>query len=748
MSPGLRLFKRIMFRNTEAYLLKFAALGIALATSIVITLFSLNEFGYDQFHENAHYVFRVIEKNLDENYSGNRLSSKIDNEFINAVAKQRSDSLIISRVKILERVSMIANGAVVSDQKLHAIDPTIDQIFSLELIDGNITTFKTQTNANIIVSSEFAEKHFGKTKVAGEKLKLYTFGDTVRVLIAAVFRSFPKNSHEKFDLLINFNRHAIEQLNFNPNETGVYGRTLGKKTDQFTFPDKGSTRYSLQPITEIYFGPRVLGEASNHGDRYSIIIVICITALIFFLAMTTFINLTTITLPYRAKELAVKKLAGMTRESLVFEFIKESCTIVGISLLISMVILLSAEPFVKSILGFSVMQMITHFDVTFILIVAALFTVLMVSPIFMTIRFVEATPTRLLSTDTITFPALKRYTTFVQLGISIFLIIASMVVRRQINYSLVKEPGQNHDQIVFLNSPSGITNAGVNNLRNGWRKNNPNILDVMAVSQLPDRVSSRVVNSEFYQLSVDLGYRDFFNLDMAEGHWFGPNSGDSAIVINETAKEHFSGQHEPVLGVITDVNGLFNRAEKPTILKLGNDYGYQWLCVRVLEVDIRRTVQRLSEQFSTSSEKAEVRYLSDYFRIWLDYQDQLNKLSSILAIIAAVMSCCSIYALSISVVRDKLKQIALHRLFGASTLNIAILLMMDFLRQLAIALLVFLPFSYIVLNELLRTFTYSTKFSLLDPIYPFAYCVIVIIAICTIQAWNLKRTNSITALKG
>src|SRR5690606_34630467 len=130
--------------------------------------------------------------------------------------------------------------------------------------------------------------------------------------------------------------------------------------------------------------------------------------------------------------------------------------------------------------------------------------------------------------------------------------------------------------------------------------------------------------------------------------WFGPNSADSAIVINESAKERFPQTHGNVLGVITDVNGLFNQAQKPTKLHVGSDYGYHWLCVRVLEVDIRRTVQRLEEAFSTSSEKAEVRYLSDHFKRWIDYQDRLNKLSGILAAIAAVLSCCTIYALSMS----------------------------------------------------------------------------------------------------
>jgi putative ABC transport system permease protein len=748
MGVGFRLFKRIMFRNTEAYLLKVAALSIALATSIVIAVFSLEEFGYDRFHTNPQLVFRVIQKRLDENYGGNRLSSKIDDDFIKTLTSQHKDSLIIGRVKVLGRVTIITDGAIVSDQKVHAVDTTIDRIFSLDIIHGNITNFKTQDYSHIIVSSEFAEAHWAHTNVAGKKIRLYTFKDTVHASIAAVFRSFPQNSHEKFDLLMSFRTKDISSLNFNADETGVYGRSLGKNPEKFTFADKENTRYNLQPITQVYFGPRIVGEAAVHGDRYSIIIVVCIAFLIFFLAMTTFINLTTITLPYRSKELAVKKLAGITRASLIFGFVKESSSLVGLSLLISLVILVSAEPSIKLLLGFSISQVIINLDVKFIMIVVLLFTTLMVSPIFMTIRFVEATPNRLLSTDAITFPALKRYITFIQLGTSIFLIIASVVIQRQINYSLVKEPGQNHDQIVFLNSPSGITNEGVNTLRNAWRKSNPNVLDVMAVSQLPDRVSSKEVNSQFYQLSADLGYRDFFNLDMIEGHWFGPNSDGSAIVINETAKERLQMVHEPVLGVIADVNGRFNQAEKPTKLRLGNDYGYHWLCVRILEVDIRRTVQRLSEQFSSSSEKADVQYLSDHFKTWIGYQDRINQLSGILAGIAAILSCCTIYALSISVVRDKLKQIALHRLFGATTLNITILLLMGFLRQLGMALLVFLPISYILLNELLRTFIYSTKFSWLDPVYPIAYCMVVITAICLLQAWKLKRTNSVTALKG
>src|SRR5690606_41916087 len=101
MSVALRLFQRIMFRNTEAYLLKLAALSIALATSIAIELFSLNEFGYDRFHKDPPYVYRAIQKNVDEHFNDNRLSAKIDTNFIKVLAIQHAHYPVTYRDKIM-----------------------------------------------------------------------------------------------------------------------------------------------------------------------------------------------------------------------------------------------------------------------------------------------------------------------------------------------------------------------------------------------------------------------------------------------------------------------------------------------------------------------------------------------------------------------------------------------------------------------------------------------------------------------
>ena len=203
-----------------------------------------------------------------------------------------------------------------------------------------------------------------------------------------------------------------------------------------------------------------------------------------------------------------------------------------------------------------------------------------------------------------------------------------------------------------------------------------------------------------------------------------------------------------VIGVIEDLSGVFNQPERPVKITPGQDYHYNWLCVRVLEVDIRRTVEQLSKNLSSKGEIARVNYLDTNFKSWMDYQNRLNKLSAILAVISGVLSCFAIYGLSVSLVRDKLKEIAVHKLFGARTIHITYILARGFVKQMVIALAVFGPIAYILLNELLRTFVFSTKFMWLDPVYPIVYCVFVILIICGFQALSLNRTDFASTLKG
>jgi putative ABC transport system permease protein len=298
-----------------------------------------------------------------------------------------------------------------------------------------------------------------------------------------------------------------------------------------------------------------------------------------------------------------------------------------------------------------------------------------------------------------------------------------------------------------MNYPKDLTNEDFRNLHANWKKHNPNIVDVMATSQLPDQVASKEINAPFYRLSVDPYFTSFFDLAIVQGRTFGLNDGDSVFMVNEKGLETLGGNTQNVIGVIRDMSAQFNQPEKPIKLFAAPYYAYNFLCVRILEVDIRQTVQYLSGYFSSET-VTPVSFMNKRFEEWLKYQDRLNTLSELLAIISALLSCCAIYGLSVSLVRDKLKQIAIHKLLGATTSNITVILVREFARQLVVALLIFGPFTFIFVNELLRNFVYATHFNWLDPILPIAYCATVIMVLCGFQALSLSRTDLSFALKG
>ncbi len=742
-----RLFFRLISRDREVYFLKVITLAIAFACTTLVTLFCLNEFRYDHFHDTPESIVRVIRRSAHETVSGNRLSNRVPPAAWATCLSYAGDTLPLARVKIMNDLTITSDTVHHRHQKVHAADTDIIKIFSFDIADGSLEAFR---KGSVLLSATASKQYFGTTRASGKLIRVSSQGDAVSYTVAAVFEDFPPNSHDEFKTFVYFEEAAIRTLSFDPHDTGVYGRiSTGTQSAFETVINKGvndeNFTYLLQPLTDVYFGPRVDGDEANHGDAYSIVILICITGLILFLSVTGLVNLTTLTLPHRSKEMAVKKLAGMGQWSLAWTFVKESFILSVTSLVVGIVLVFFCAPFIGEVLPVDLPVLIAHGAVPLLLITGSILLAVVAAPLIMIPRFVRATPSRLLSADTITFPRLKRRITFLQLGISIFLIVASMVIRRQVNHSLIKEPGRNYYQVVYMPYPDDLTAEGLNAVRAGWKKYNPNIVDVMAVSQLPDRINSKEVDSDFYTLAVDPGFFNFFGLGITHGRGFAPNDGDSIFMVNSKGGEHIDPHDQNMIGVVEDLSGIFNQPERPLKISVAGYQNYNYLCVRILEVDIRRTMRYLSTFYD--GHPVQVKLFDKRFESWLQYQDRLNRLSEVLTIISALLACCSVYGLCLSFVRDKLKEIAVRKMYGATSVNITGILVMAFARQVVMALFVFGPLTYLFLKEWLRNFVYATHFTWTDPVLPVAYCSAVIFLLCGIRAFTIKNSDLAQAIK-
>lgn len=746
----LRLFFRLICKNWEVYSLKIFTLAIAFACSIIIVLFSLNEFSFDRFHQQANAVVRVLQRNESETFTGNRLTISIPYNVYMRLHFHLKDSMTVSRVKALDQLSIHTEEQSFNKVLLHASDAEITEIFSFYAIDGSLNEFNNKEQTALL-SASASLRYFGTLNAAGKKLKISSLEDTVMFSVAAVFKDYPLNSHEEFNVFIRFDTSAIKTLNFEPQDFSVYGRMLhgnsasiGEAINRLIKPHE--LTYKLQPLPEIYFGSRVDGENAKHGDNYSVLILICISGLILFLALSNFINLTTLTLPNRSKELAIKKVAGASQLNLILMFARESFMATAIALSLGILLLLFTSNLTESMLSINLTALLIKGDMVLMLILIGLFLIVAVAPLFMNLKFTRAAPNRLLSTETITFPGFKRTIALLQLGISLCLIVSSIVIKRQINYSLVKEPGRNHYQTVYMSYPEDLTDGDLYELRVNWKKSHPNIVDVMATSNLPNNIQSKEVESGFYRLRVDPGFLEFFDLKVIHGRWFQANDFD-ATVVNEKGKEILKETGHNAIGIIENFGGRFNQPEKPVKITIGQHFNYNFLCIRLLEVDIRKTIHYLSTYFQTETSIVLISFIDKRFEDWLQYENRLNNLSEILSIISSLISCCAIYGLSLSIARDKIKQVAIHKMLGATTVNIIVILIRGFSHQLLLATLIFAPISYIFLKEWLRNFVYSTHFTWPDPIIPLAYCIVIITITCCIQALKLNNANLTALLK-
>lgn len=109
--PGLqsRLFFRLISRDREIYSLKIITLAVALACTTLITLFCLNEFGYDRFHDTPESVVRIIRRSAQETISGNRLSNRIPEAAWVACQLRAGDASRLARVKIMDDLAVMSD---------------------------------------------------------------------------------------------------------------------------------------------------------------------------------------------------------------------------------------------------------------------------------------------------------------------------------------------------------------------------------------------------------------------------------------------------------------------------------------------------------------------------------------------------------------------------------------------------------------------------------------------------------------
>ncbi|HPM32546.1 MAG TPA: ABC transporter permease, partial [Chryseolinea sp.] len=462
----------IAFRNIrkdKTYsAINILGLTIGITCSLFLLMYILDELSYDRYHKNADNIYRVI-SNIKEP----------DNAFTWAVAQipmavELRDNY--PEVKNAVRFNGIGktlfkyNEKEFNETDFYLADSTVFDMFSYTFLAGDANT-ALDNPFSVVISQKTAKKYFADVSSAlGQSLQtINSDGKAEDFKVTGVIQDVPLNSHFRFDALIsnnsypqyqgswgNFGVFTYIQLPKNYDLPKMYvslDSIIKQKVDPI-FEQYGITiKYELQKITDIHLYSKIQDEAEAGGDISNIYIFSAVAAMMLIIACINYMNLATARSANRSKEVGIRKVMGSQRYQLLTQFITESIVMAFMAMTISLILIYALLPAFNTLankeLPFSYILQPT---VLFSLIGIMLFIGIAGGsyPAFYLSGFnpVQVLKGKLATKGgSVTF---RKVLVVFQFGISIFMLISTLVVYDQLQYMRNKDLGFKKDHVVRL----------------------------------------------------------------------------------------------------------------------------------------------------------------------------------------------------------------------------------------------------------------------------------------------------------
>jgi putative ABC transport system permease protein len=695
----------------------------------------------------------------------------------------------------------------VRERKVLVADSSFLSMMGYSMVQGNTLTALTAPNTAVITESH-ARIYFRNENPVGKTLRFRDDDLTDKLLtITGVVADQPANTHLKFDMLISFStlydnkfdefwgrENVFTYVQLQPGTDpakveNIVGTIINKNKNVTA----GQQRYSatLQLLSSIHLHSALAEEPEANGSADIVLFIGIIGIFVLVIAWINYINLSTARAMDRAKEVGIKKVVGAVRGQLIKQFIVEAGLMNFFSLLIAIGILLSAWPAFKIISGLD----LDYSRLTqgwFILVVAGLWAAgTLLSGFYPSWVLSSFKPMAVLKgklRHTGGGIYLRKGLVVAQFVASVSLIAGTFVVYSQLNYMLKRDIGVNIDQVMVIEHPGIIPGGRNDSIRNnsvdyflngikslpvvqaasnsltipGKQREYKSILK-NAYGGISDSITARVN-------SMDYGFIDVFKLKLVAGRNFSPDiSTDrrNTAIVTESAS-HLLGFKNPQDIIGKSITVVDNTITTRTVIGVVNDYhqlslqnvqepgwfylsprGGQYYTVRVNTNDLSGTIKQVEKYWSQAfpGNPFEYFFLDDYFNRQYANEQKFGKLFTGFAIFAIIISCLGLFGLSAFIAGQRIKEIGIRKILGASVLNIMMMLSKDFLKLVLIAIIIATPAAWLVMSNWLQQFAYKIEIGLW--IFAGAGSIALLIALMTVsfQAIKSALANPVKSLR-
>ncbi len=721
-------------RKHKAYSsINISGLAIGIACCFLILLWVQDELSYDRFHENAEnlYAATFINGSL---VTPTALSGYLKTEYPEVFYSSRYSGMGRNLIKFND-TEIYEEGGVL-------VDPDFVKMFTIPFLGGDPETALTNPRS-ILISERLSRKLFGTKEAIGHTV---TFNTAYDLEITGLFANYPSNSHIQFEYIIplalskTWNRD-LNTWEYNNIRTYVQ---LQKGTDVQSVDEKISgvveshrpqdqRPLSLQPITRLHLNP-----FNQSGSPITYVYLFSAMALfILLIACINFINLTTARSSSRAKEVGIRKTVGAYRNNLIKQFFGESLVLTLIASLAGVGLSILFLPMFNNLTGKSfiwelMLQQRFLFGIFGIILLAVLLGGSY--PAFFLSRF---QPVKVLSGKLRTGmkgSMFRKVLVVFQFSLSVFLILGTLMVYRQVHFLQERDVGYDRNNIVTFGIGSRFTQNS--DTIKAELLSNPNIQNVTLVNVPPYRWNSNAGVGDVHwdgktnqqvkmvMTSVDYDFLKTFGLRMAQGRFFSKDYSTDMVdsyVVNQAAVRamemdnpigktfrvwDLSGQ---IIGVVEDYNfeSLHNEII-PMAMRI-DPRGYQQACVRISPKNVEKTLGFMENKWKEiyPNYPFEYQFLDDRLQNLYRSEQSTGKIISVFTILALFISCLGIFGLSSYTAEQRTKEIGIRKVLGASAASVVKYMSKEFVFLVLIANVLVWPIAYILLNKWLQTFAYQ-----------------------------------------
>jgi len=751
---------RSLRANKVYSLLNVAGLGVGIAVCLVIFVFIQYEQSFDAFHSKKANIYRILTKG---DKPGDIGLACVPFPLPTALAHDFPDWKVTGLwsvnevpVKTFDETGKMEKSFKEKDG-MFAVDNSFFNIFDFPWLAGDAAHSFADPNG-VVLSKRVAERYFGDWKKAiGRNLQFFGQGPLARV--SGILADPPPNTDLKMDIVINyaslnFNK-STDWFSLNSNH-GCYvllppavgpaaaDRQLAALSKKYRTPDNKNTQL-VQSLAEVHFDTKAGNYSGKMISRERIQSLWLIAGFILLIACVNFVNIATAQAVNRAKEVGVRKVLGGARRQLRLQFLLEALMLVVSGVLLAVMLFALLITPVGQVLEIPVTLQVLGQSEVILFLAAMIIGVTFLAGFYPALVLSRFNPITALKAKLASRSAkgltLRRGLVVFQFVIAQALIIGTFLVVRQLNHFTHASMGFDREAIIDVSFPGDSLS------RTKWAYLRNRLVAMKDIKSVSYHNSTPATDGDWWsglkydhapkdapfaviEKWVDVNYLATYSLPLVAGRNFTRTDSIREFVVNETVVRKL-GLHQAtdilnkqivlgdggvaglVVGVVKDFHqGSLKDSLAPLILFAAARF-YNEAGIKLTGNDLPASLAAIRRVWAQVFPDYVFQYsfLDEKIAGFYKEEAKMSTFYTVFASIAIFLSCLGLYGLASFMAAQRLKEVGIRKVLGASVSNIVYLFTREFIVLIGIAFLIAAPIAWYFVNEWVQQYVFRIPIS-------------------------------------